>query len=324
MSFPIHRLRRLRQNDNLRRMVRENSLSVNDLIYPMFVLNGKGIKQEIDSLPGNYHFSVDCLVDEVKILQDIGIPAILLFGIPYKKDPLATASYEPNGIVQQAVRAVKSEVLDIIVITDICLSGYTDHGHSGIIENNYVQNDKTLEILRKVAITHADAGADIVAPSAMMDGQISALRSILDENKYENVCIMSYSAKYASSLYEPFRKDAAKSKLAFGDKKTYQMDCANTTEAMREIALDIEEGADIIMIKPGMLYLDIVYRAKKEFGMPLAAYNVSGEYAMIKSAGQLGRLNEKSVVLEVSTCFKRAGADLIITYFAKELASLLK
>lgn len=323
MSFPTHRLRRLRKNENIRRMVREHSISVNDLIYPMFVVHGKGIKQEIESLPGNYQLSIDCLVDEVKKVRDLEIPAILLFGIPKKKDPLATESYDPNGIVQQSIRALKAKVIDILVITDVCLSEFTDHGHSGIMENDYVQNDMTLEIFRKITLSHAEAGVDMVAPSAMMDGQIGAMRDVLDKNNYIDVGIMSYSAKYASKLYDPFRESAVHSTLTQGDKKTYQMDYANSDEAMREIALDIEEGADIIMIKPGMLYLDIVYRSKTEFGMPLAVYNVSGEYAMIKSAAQLGRIDEKAIMMEVLTGFKRAGADLIITYFAKEVAQLL-
>ncbi len=323
MGFPNRRLRRLRKNENIRRMVRENRISVDDLIYPMFVVHGEGIKEEINSLPNNYHFSVDCLVEETKKVQDLGIPAILLFGIPQKKDPLASESYNPNGIIQQSVFKLKKQVPELLIISDVCLSGYTDHGHSGIIENGIIHNDMTVEILRKIALSHAEVGSDIIAPSAMMDGQIGAIRNILDVNNFSDVNIMGYSAKFASNLYEPFRKDGAKSNLTIGDKKTYQMDFANSNEAMREIALDIEEGADIIIVKPGMFYLDIVYRARAEFDIPIAVYNVSGEYVMINSAAQLGKINEEAVIMEVMTGFKRAGADLIITYYAKEITQYI-
>ena len=262
MGFPSRRLRRLRKNENIRRMVRENKISVDDLIYPMFVVHGEGVKEEINSLPNNYHLSVDCLVEETKKVQDLGIPAILLFGIPQKKDQLASESYNPNGIIQQSVLKLKKQVPEILIITDVCLSGYTDHGHSGIIENGIIHNDMTVEILSKIALSHAEVGSDIIAPSAMMDGQIGAIRNILDVNNFSDVIIMGYSAKFASNLYEPFRKDGARSNLTIGDKKTYQMDFANSNEAIREIALDIEEGADIIIVKPGMVYLDIGYLAR--------------------------------------------------------------
>jgi len=323
MGFPTQRLRRLRKNENIRRMVRECILTVNDLIYPMFVVHGRGIKEEIDALPGNYHLSVDRLIEEAKDVRDLGIPAVILFGLPDKKDDMASKAYAPNGIVQQAIRALKTKVPDIIIISDVCLCEYTSHGHCGVIKDGYLQNDASLELLKKVTLSHAEAGVDVVAPAAMLDGQIRAMRETLDANGYTEVCIMGYSSKYASKLYDPFFKSGTQSTLAFGDKKSHQMDYANSNEAMREIALDIEEGADIIMVKPGMFYLDIVYRAKQQFGMPLAVYNVSGEYTMVKSAAQLGRIDESSIVMELLTSFKRAGADLILTYFAKEIAKSL-
>jgi porphobilinogen synthase len=323
MGFPVQRMRRLRKNENIRRMVRETSVSVNDFIYPMFVVHGEGIKNEIPSLPGNYHLSVDTLVEEAKKVCDLGIPSILLFGLPEKKDEIVSEAYAPDGIVQKAVRAVKKEVPDMVVITDVCLCEYTHHGHCGIVKDGYVQNDATLELIAKTTLSHAEAGVDIVAPAAMMDGQIRAMRKILDEHGHHNTIIMAYAAKFASKLYDPFFKHGTKSSVAFGDKKSHQMDYANSNEAMREIALDIEEGADIVMVKPAMFYLDIVYRAKNEFKMPLAVYNVSGEYTMIKSAAELGRLDEKTVMMEIFTAFKRAGADLIISYYAKDAARLL-
>ena len=269
---------------------------------------------------GNYHLSVDCLADEVKKVKDLGIPAVLLFGLPEKRDDIASEAYAPDGIVQQAVRALKKDVSDIVIITDVCLCEYTTHGHCGIIENGYLLNDPSLELIAKTTLSHAESGSDIVAPAAMLDGQIGTMRSILDEHGHINTIIMSYAAKFASKLYEPFFKHGTHSSVAFGDKRSHQMDFANSDEAMREIELDIEEGADIIMVKPAMFYLDIVYRAKVEFGMPLAVYNVSGEFTMIKSAAQLGRIDEKAILTEVLTGFKRAGADLIITYFAKDVA----
>ena len=304
-------------------MVGECTLTVNDLIFPMFVIHGRGIKEEIDALPGNYHLSVDRLIEEAKDVRDLGIPAVILFGLPDKKDDMASEAYAPNGIVQQAIKALRAKVPEIIIISDVCLCEYTSHGHCGVIKDGYLQNDASLEFLKKVTLSHAEAGVDVVAPAAMLDGQIRAMRETLDANGYTEVCIMGYSAKYASKLYDPFFKSGTQSTLAFGDKKSHQMDYANSNEAMREIALDIEEGADIIMVKPGMFYLDIVYRAKQQFGMPLAVYNVSGEYTMVKSAAQLGRIDESSIVMELLTSFKRAGADLILTYFAKEIASNL-
>lgn len=323
MGFPIQRMRRMRRNENLRRMVRETSLSVNDFIYPMFVVHGDNVKKEISALPGNYHWSVDLLVDEVKEVRDLGIPAILLFGLPEKRDEIGSEAYDPNGIVQMAVRAVKDDVPDIVVVTDVCLCEYTNHGHCGILNDGHVHNDKTLELIAKTALSHVEAGSDIVAPAAMMDGQIGAMRSILDEHGYHEAIIMAYAAKFASKLYDPFFKHGTQSTVAFGDKKSHQMDFGNSNEAMREIALDIEEGADIVMVKPAMFYLDIVYRAKEKFGMPLAVYNVSGEYAMVKSAAELGRINEEEIMVEILMSLKRAGADLILTYFAKEIASIL-
>jgi porphobilinogen synthase len=266
---------------------------------------------------------VDKLVEEAKQVHDLGIPAVLLFGLPASKDEIASEAYAADGVVQQAVRAIKKEVPGLIVITDVCLCEYTLNGHCGIVKNGYVQNDISLEFLSKTALSHAVAGADIVAPAAMMDGQIGAIRSTLDAHDLEDVIIMGYSSKYASKLYDPFFKHGTQSSVAFGDKKTHQMDFANSNEAMREIALDVEEGADIIMVKPAMFYLDIVARAKNAFKMPLAVYNVSGEFTMVKSAAELGRIDEKAVMFEILTAFKRAGADLIITYYAKEAAMIL-
>jgi porphobilinogen synthase len=323
MGFPIHRMRRLRKNETLRNMVREVDFSVNDFIFPMFVVPGSGIKDEINAIPGNYHFSIDLLVEEVKEVRDLGIPAILLFGVPDKKDDQASGAYAHDGIVQKAIRAVKREVPGIIVITDVCLCEYTPHGHCGIIKDGYVENDATLKLIEKTTLSHVEAGADVVAPAAMMDGQIGAMRKILDDHGHNETVILAYAAKFASKLYDPFFKHGTKSTVAFGDKKSHQMDYANANEALREIALDIEEGADIIMVKPAMFYLDIVLRAKEEFRMPLAVYNVSGEYAMIKSAAEMNRIDEKAIVREIFTSFKRAGADLIISYFAKDAAGSL-
>lgn len=323
MSFPIQRPRRLRKNKNIRRMVRQNSISIDDLIYPMFAVAGNGVKKEITALPGNYHLSVDCLLDEVKEVRDLGIPAILLFGLPESKDDSARGAFSPTGLVQRAVRAIKKEIPDIIVITDVCLCEYTAHGHCGIIQDGYLQNDPTIELIAKTALSHVEAGSDIVAPAAMMDGQIYAIRALLDKHNYHDTIIMAYAAKYASKLYDPFFKHGTQSAVAFGDKKTHQMDFGNSDEAMREIAMDIEEGADIIMVKPGMFYLDILYRAREKFTQPLSVYNVSGEYAMIKSAAEMGQIDESAVMMELLTAFKRAGADLIISYFAKDIARIL-
>lgn len=323
MAFPQKRLRRLRQNSAFRGLVRETRVSVNDFIYPMFVVPGSGVKKEISSLPDNYQVSVDLLIEEAKHVRDLGIPAILLFGIAEKKDDLATGAYAPNGIVQTALRALKKNVPGLLVFTDVCLCEYTTSGHCGILENGYLINDASLELLVKTTLSHVEAGSDMVAPAAMLDGQIQAMRAGLDASGFSNVPIMAYAAKYASKLYEPFFKEATESHLTKGDKKTHQMDLGNSDEAMREIATDIEEGADIIMVKPGLFCLDVVYRAKQTFQLPLGVYNVSGEYAMIDAAAKMGRLNRDEILLEALTCLSRAGADITITYFAKRAAELL-
>lgn len=323
MNFPVLRLRRLRQNENLRRMVRETKVSVDDLIYPLFVVPGKKVREEVSSMPGVFRFSVDELVKEVAEVYSLSIPAIILFGVPEKKDEAASEAYSEEGIVQKAIRAIKKEVPEIIVITDVCLCEYTSHGHCGIIKEGEVDNDITLEILAQTAVSHAEAGADMVAPSDMMDGRVAAIRSSLDESGFKNVPILSYAAKYASSFYGPFR-EAAESTPQFGDRRAYQMDPPNALEALREVALDIEEGADIVMVKPALAYLDIILRVKEQFGYPTAAYNVSGEYSMVKAAVQRGWLEEKRLVMEVLTSIKRAGADLILTYHAKDVARWLK
>ncbi len=324
MGFPVQRMRRLRRNEGIRNMVQESRLSVYDLIYPMFVVHGTGIKKEIEPLPGNYHLSVDRLEEEARAIHDLGIPAVILFGLPEKRDEMASEAYDPKGIVQQAIARLKKNVPGLIIIADVCLCEYTPHGHCGIIKDGYLQNDQTVDLLQKVTLAQAEAGCDIVAPAAMMDGQVAAMRSALDKNGFSGVSIMGYSAKMASKLYDPFFKSATESAVAFGDKKSHQMNYANANEALREIAFDIEEGADIVMVKPGMFYMDIIYRAKQKFGMPLAVYSVSGEYAMIKSAAQLGRINEREITMELLTSIKRAGADLILTYAAREIAPLLK
>jgi porphobilinogen synthase len=322
MQFPEYRPRRLRKNENFRRLIRETQLSVNDLIYPLFIVPGKNVKKPIQSMPGNFQMSIDNIVNEAQKVRELGIPGILLFGIPSSKDELATGAFAKAGIIQQAVSRIKKEVPDILVITDVCLCEYTSHGHCGMLDKGTVDNDTTLEVLAETAVSHARAGADMVAPSAMMDGQIAAIREGLDENSLENVPIMAYAAKYASCFYGPFR-EAAESAPQVGDRKGYQMDPANGDEAMREITLDVAEGADIIMVKPALPYLDIIYRAKQEFDLPLAAYNVSGEFAMIKAAASLGWLDEERAMLESLTSIKRAGADIIITYWAKQLAQVL-
>ncbi|MDN5311925.1 MAG: porphobilinogen synthase [Thermoanaerobacteraceae bacterium] len=321
MEF-IKRPRRLRLNSAIRDMVRETRIDVKDLIYPLFVVHGEKVKQEINSMPGVYRFSIDTLVEEVKEIYSLGIPAILLFGVPSVKDEVGSEAYADDGIVQRAIKAVKDAVPSMFVITDVCMCGYTSHGHCGIVERGYVVNDKTVELISKTALSHARAGADMVAPSDMMDGRVGAIRKLLDEKGYSNVSIMAYSAKYASAFFGPFR-EAAESAPKFGDRKTYQMDPANSDEAMREIKLDIEEGSDIVMVKPALSYLDIIRRAKESFNIPVAAYNVSGEYAMLKAAAKMGWLDEKAVAMEILTSIKRAGADLIITYFAKDVATWL-
>ena len=322
MQFPDYRPRRLRKNENFRRMIRETKLSVDNLIYPMFVVPGTKVKKPIESMPGIFQMSVDHIVKETERVKALGIPAVLLFGVPEEKDEIASGAMAEGGIIQRAVRGIKEKVPDILVITDVCLCEYMSHGHCGMLENGEVDNDTTLEVLAETAVSHAKAGADIVAPSAMMDGQIGALREGLDEAGFESLPIMAYSAKYASCFYGPFR-DAAESAPAFGDRRAYQMDPANSDEAMREITLDVEEGADIIMVKPALAYLDIIRRAKEEFDLPLAAYSVSGEFAMIKAASQMGWLDGEKAMLEAITAIRRAGADMIITYFAPDLARIL-
>jgi porphobilinogen synthase len=324
MIFPISRPRRLRGTETIRRMVRENNLTVNDLIYPLFVVNGQGIKKAITSMPGVFQMSVDNIVKECSEIVDLGIPAVILFGIPASKDEVGTSAYDENEAVQQAIMAIKKEFPQLMVITDVCLCEYTSHGHCGLLDSEgNVLNDPTLELLAKTALSHAKAGVDMVAPSDMMDGRVGAIRECLDANGYENIPIMAYSAKYASAYYGPFR-EVAESTPQFGDRRGYQMDPANTDEALKETRMDLEEGADIVMVKPALVYLDIVRRVKDEFKVPVAAYNVSGEYAMVKAAAQNGWIDEKKVVLETLLSMKRAGADIILTYHAKDVAKWLK
>ncbi len=321
--FPNTRLRRLRYNSIVRDMIRETHLHKSDLIYPLFVMPGKGIRNEVKSMPGVFQMSIDVLVEECKELVEIGVPAIILFGIPEHKDELGTEAYNPEGIVQRAVRAVKAAVgQDLLVITDVCMCEYTSHGHCGIVRNGEIVNDETISYLAKEAITHAEAGADIVAPSDMMDGRVAAIRKGLDYKGFTNIPIMSYAVKYASGYYGPFR-DAAESAPSFGDRRSHQMDIANSDEALREAQSDIAEGADIIMVKPAGPYLDVLRRVKDNFNIPTAAYQVSGEYSMIKAAGQLGWIDEERVMLESLISIKRAGADMILTYFAKDVAKFL-
>jgi porphobilinogen synthase len=304
-------------------MVRENRLSVEDLIAPLFVVHGRNVKDEIRSLPGNYHLSVDKLLDECRELHELGVPAVLLFGLPEKKDDVASEAYNADGIVPRAIRAIKEELPELVVIADTCLCGYTSHGHCGILRDGYVDNDSTLALIGKSALNYARAGADIIAPSVMMDGMVGTIRGCLDTNGLHNTMVMSYSAKYASGLYDPFFKEGSESVVSFGDKRSHQMDCGNGDEALREVALDLEEGADIVMVKPGLPCLDIVWRVKNEFRVPVAVYNVSGEHAMLCAAAKQGMLNQSRMLDEFLTAFKRAGADLIITYAAKEAARSL-
>jgi len=323
MPFPIYRPRRLRESPLLRSMVRETTLRVDDFVYPLFAVHGRGVREPIGSMPGQYRLSVDELLKECKDAASMGIPAVLLFGLPRDKDPRGTEAYAEDGIIQQAVRAVKDTIPDLLVITDVCLCEYTSHGHCGVVEDGRVKNDPTLELIARTAVSHAEAGADMVAPSDMMDGRVAAIREGLDEAGLPETPIMAYSAKYASAFYGPFR-EAADSTPQFGDRRSYQMDPANAVEAMREVALDVDEGADIVMVKPALPYLDVIARVKGEFGLPVAAYSVSGEYAMLKAAGQLGWLDEERAVLEALTGIRRAGADIIITYFAKDAARLIE
>ncbi|PLX95533.1 MAG: porphobilinogen synthase [Desulfuromonas sp.] len=323
MLFPEYRARRLRRSDVMRRMVRETHLRVDDLIYPMFSAFGTNIKQEIPSMPGIYQQSIEHIVAEAKEVYELGIPAVILFGIPEEKDPMGKDAYSDSGIIQETIRAIKKEVPGLMVITDVCMCEYTDHGHCGVIKDGDVDNDETLKLLAAEALSHAQAGADIVAPSDMMDGRIAALRTILDENDFSHIPIMSYSVKYASAYYGPFR-DAADSTPQFGDRRSYQMDPANRVEAFREAALDVDECADFLMVKPALAYLDILRDIKERFDLPLVAYNVSGEYSMVKAAAEKGWIDYDRVMMETLIGMKRAGADLIITYHAKDAAQLLK
>lgn len=321
-NFPVSRLRRLRKTSALREMFRETFLSKHDFIYPLFVAEGANFKREISSMPGIFQLSVDNVLRECEELLTLGINAVLLFGIPDFKDEVGSSGYSSDGIVQKATREIKKNFPEMLVITDVCLCEYTSHGHCGVIENEYVQNDATLELLAKQALTHAQSGADIIAPSDMMDGRISAIRKVLDENNFAETPIMAYAAKYSSGFYGPFR-EAAESAPQFGDRKSYQMDFGNSDEAMREIALDIQEGADIVMVKPALSYLDIIRRTKDNFNLPICAYNVSGEYSMVKAAAERGWIDGEKVMMEMLTAIKRAGADVIITYFAKEAIKLI-
>jgi porphobilinogen synthase len=322
MTFPTTRLRRTRMNAALRGMVRETRLSPSRFLYPLFVCPGEGVKREISSMPGNCRWSVDTLVEEARSVKALGIPGVLLFGIPESKDERGSAAYDDQGIIQQAVRALKREVKDLLVVTDVCLCEYTSHGHCGLVAGEEIRNDPTLDLLARMALSHARAGADIVAPSDMMDGRVGVIRALLDQNGYTNLPILSHAVKYASGYYGPFR-EAADSAPAFGDRRSHQMDPANAREAMREVELDIEEGADIIMVKPAGPYLDIIRMVRDRFPVPLAAYQVSGEYAALMAAGRLGWLDLPRVMIESLTGIHRAGADIILTYFAKEAAKVI-
>ena len=323
MLFPDYRPRRLRQSDTLRRMIRETSLSVNDLILPLFAIDGRDIKNPIPSMPGHFQLSIDNLLKTATKAYDLDIPAIVLFGIPEKKDSLGTQAYAENGIVQRAIRSVKEKLPDLVVISDVCLCQYTDHGHCGVVQGDTIDNDASLDLIARTALSHARAGADMVAPSDMMDGRVAEIREILDENTFSRIPIMSYAAKYCSAYYGPFRS-AADSAPKFGDRRTYQMDPANALEAIREVTMDIEEGADIIMVKPALAYLDIICRVREEIDLPVAAYNVSGEFSMIKAAEKMGWIDGAKVMMETLTAIKRAGADMILTYFAIEAAQALR
>lgn len=320
--FPYQRPRRLRKNRTIRRMVSETALTPDDFIYPLFVTYGKNVRKALKSMPGCYQESVDMAVRHAKEVYALGIPAIILFGIPEHKDETGSSAFDPHGVVQKAIRVIKNKVPELYVITDVCMCEYTSHGHCGIVKDGDVLNDPTLQLLAKEAVSHAKAGADMVAPSDMMDNRVEAIRIALDEEGFPEVPIMSYAAKYASAFYGPFR-EAAESTPQFGDRRTYQMDPANRREALKEVALDIEEGADIVMVKPAMTYLDIISDVKESFDVPVAAYNVSGEYSCIKAAGRLGWIDEERAMMELLTSIKRAGADLILTYFAKDAAKLL-
>jgi len=320
--FPAHRPRRLRSSEAIRRMVRETILSPDDFIYPLFVTFGKGVKKPIPSMPGCYQESVDEVVKTAREIYSLGIPGVILFGIPEHKDETGSSAWDPDGVVQAAVKAVKDTVPELLVITDVCMCEYTSHGHCGIVKDGEILNDPTLELLQKEALSHARAGADMVAPSDMMDGRVLAIRQVLDREGFTNIPVMSYAAKYSSAFYGPFR-DAAESEPRFGDRRSYQMDPSNRREALKEVALDIEEGADIVMVKPALSYLDVISDVKENFDLPVAAYNVSGEYSLVKAAARLGWIDHDRVMMEVLTSIKRAGADIILTYFAPEAATLL-
>lgn len=320
--FPVHRPRRLRKSEAIRRMVKETSLSPGDFIYPLFATYGKGVKKEISAMPGCFQESLDEIVKDAGEVYSLGIPSVVLFGIPEHKDEKGTAAYEDSGVVQNAIRAIKDAVPGLYVITDVCLCEYTSHGHCGVVENGDVANDLTLDLLAREAVSHVKSGADMVAPSDMMDGRVEAIRIALDDEGYSDVPIMSYAAKYASAFYGPFR-EAAESTPQFGDRRSYQMDPSNRREALKEVALDIEEGADVVMVKPALSYLDIISDVRDSFDVPVAAYNVSGEYSLVKAAGRLGWIDEERLMMEVLTSIKRAGADLILTYFAKDAAKVL-
>ncbi len=322
MYFPLFRPRRLRQNETFRKLVQETEVNVKDLIYPLFVIEGKNIKNEIPSMPGIFQMSIEHIIEEAIEVEKLGIPAVILFGIPEKKDEFGSSAFDDNGIIQKAIKAIKETTSKLIVITDVCMCEYTSHGHCGIIKNQDVANDDTLNLLAREALSHAKAGADMIAPSDMMDGRVKKIREILDINGFHHIPIMAYSAKYASGFYGPFR-DAAESAPQFGDRRSYQMDIHNSNEALREVELDIQEGADIVMVKPALAYLDIIHRVKENFNRPVCAYNVSGEYSMVKAAGKLGWIDEKRVMTEILVAIKRAGADMIITYFAKEFAKMI-
>ncbi|PYU00118.1 MAG: porphobilinogen synthase [Acidobacteria bacterium] len=323
MSFPTHRPRRLRRTEALRSMVRETRLATAGLIYPMFVCPGKNVRQEVSSMPNIFQQSADQILEECREVESLGIPAVILFGLPETKDPRGASSLSSQGVVQRAIEGIRKANLKLLVVTDVCLCEYTDHGHCGVMEHGEVANDPTLGILAQQALSHARAGADIVAPSDMMDGRVGAIRKMLDENKFENVAILSYAAKYCSGFYGPFR-EAAQSAPQFGDRRSYQMDPANAREALKEVRLDLDEGADMVMVKPALPYLDVIWRVREAFDVPVGAYNVSGEYAMVKAAVQNGWLDEKRVVLEILTGIQRAGADHILTYHAKDAARWLK
>ena len=322
-SFPDMRLRRVRELEPVRSLIRETHLSASNFIYPLFVTHGEGVKQPIEPMPGNYQLSLDMLEEEISEVVDLGIPAVLLFGLPEEKDPVGSGAYDPEGIIQEAIRVIKQTAPNLMVVGDVCLCEYTDHGHCGVIENQRIDNDQTLELLARTALAQVQAGADMVAPSAMMDGQVRAIRQTLDANGEETVPVMGYAAKYASAFYGPFRV-AADSTPQFGDRRSYQMDPANRRMAMREIESDIAEGADIVMVKPALAYLDVIKSARDRFDHPMAAYNVSGEFSMVKGAAKQGWIDEKSVTLELLTAIRRAGADIIISYHAKDVARWLQ